>query len=129
MRNHLVSAGGKNVHVLSSPSLQMEPPVPKASANHNSDDKNDNENRTQDNFTARSSSHPSNRRRNMSETDGEVEADLTSDFDLAPSNDANAAALKQAQSTATNLTNWAGRAVRRAIAAHIGDWRWGVAAV
>ena len=55
----------------------------------------------------------------MSETDGEVEADLTSDFDLAPSNDANAAALKQAQSTATNLTNWAGRAVRRAIAAHI----------
>jgi DNA excision repair protein ERCC-5 len=119
VRNHLVSAGGKNVHVLSSPSLQMEPPVPKASANHNSDDKNDNENRTQDNFTARSSSHPSNRRRNMSETDGEVEADLTSDFDLAPSNDANAAALKQAQSTATNLTNWAGRAVRRAIAAHI----------
>ena len=35
------------------------------------------------------------------------------------SNNANVHALKQAESTAANLTDWAGRAVRRAINAHL----------
>ena len=41
------------------------------------------------------------------------------DFGGSPKTD-NAAALMQAQATAANLTNWAGRAVRRAIAEHLG---------
>ena len=35
--------------------------------------------------------------------------------------DANTAALKNAQATAAHLTDWAGRAVQRAIAAHLGE--------
>ena len=64
-------------------------------------------------------SRVSSRRSSLSDTDGEIEGDTTNDFIVSPVKDANIAALRHAQETAANLTNWAGRAVRRAIAAHM----------
>ena len=64
-------------------------------------------------------SRHNSRRNSLSETDGELEADATNDFVVSAVEDANIAALRHAEETAANLTNWAGRAVRRAIAAHI----------
>jgi len=61
----------------------------------------------------------SSRRSSLSDTDGEIEGDTTNDVFASPAKDANIAALRHAQETAANLTNWAGRAVRRAIAAHM----------
>ena len=61
----------------------------------------------------------SSRRGSLSETDGEFADEDTNDFNISPSNNANMAALKHAEETAANLTDWAGRAVRRAIAAHM----------
>jgi len=45
----------------------------------------------------------------------------TNDFDAIGSQDDTAAALEQAQATAAKLTDWAGRAFRRAIAKHAAD--------
>lgn len=52
------------------------------------------------------------------EADMDVDLGLN-DFGGSPKTE-NKAALVQAQATAANLTNWAGRAVRRAIAEHLG---------
>ena len=61
----------------------------------------------------------SSRRSSLSETDGEFGDEATNDFAATPSSNANMAALKHAEETAANLTDWAGRAVRRAIATHM----------
>ena len=47
------------------------------------------------------------------------------DFGVGTREDETAAALEQAEETAANLTNWAGRAMRRAIAEHLSQDRGG----
>jgi len=59
------------------------------------------------------------RRSSQSETDGEYGDEALNDFTTSSPSNANMAALKHAEATAANLTDWAGRAVRRAIAAHM----------
>lgn len=70
-------------------------------------------------------------RRNCVDTENETKISHSSSTDMKCNegsfkqrnneNDANTAALKNAQATAAHLTDWAGRAVQRAVKAHLGE--------
>ena len=81
--------------------------------------------------TSQSSNYRNNKRDDMGEHETKMSQSSNSDIDIVEndlvtsgqhaSNDANTAALKNAQATASHLTDWAGRAVQRAIKAHLGE--------
>ena len=55
------------------------------------------------------------------DSDSDVVWEDGNDFTSKTTEDANAVALKNAQATASHLTDWAGRAVQRAIKAHLAE--------
>lgn len=55
------------------------------------------------------------------DSDSDVIWEDGNDFSSKTTEDANAVALKNAQATASHLTDWAGRAVQRAIKAHLAE--------